>query len=64
MKEINIVAVCNFENGKIIPTVTATSKSEILNYYRNFIREKYVKVGILLVGAIIIGRWLWSDIKK
>jgi hypothetical protein len=37
MKETQIIAVCNFENGKIIPTLTATSKSEIINYYKDLI---------------------------
>ncbi len=43
--------------------MTATSKSEILNYYKNLIGEKYLKIGVLIVGAIVLGRMLWSDIK-
>lgn len=63
MKEIKILAVCNIEDGKIIPQVTATSKSEILNYYKELINQKYLTIGLLVVGTIGLGRWLWSDIK-
>jgi hypothetical protein len=32
MSDSRIIAVCRIEDGMIVPEVTATSKSEILNY--------------------------------
>lgn len=34
-----------------------------MNYYQGLIHEKYVKIGGLLIGTILLGRWFWSDIK-
>jgi len=44
--------------------VTAASKSEIINYFKERVHHKSLKVGILLLSIIIVGRWLWSDIKR
>lgn len=63
MRDTSILAVCNIEDGKIIPTVTAISKSQILTYFQSKVSKNYLKVAGFLILTIVIGRWLWSDIK-
>jgi hypothetical protein len=63
MRDTSILAVCRIEDGKIIPTVTALSKSQILTYFQNRVEKNYLKVAGFLILTIVIGRWLWSDIK-
>ena len=63
IRDTNIVAVCNIEDGRIIPTVTALSKSDILSFFQSRIQNNYMKVGGFLMMTIVMGRWLWSDIK-
>jgi hypothetical protein len=63
MRDTSIIAVCNIQDGKIVPTVTALSKSDILNYFKSKIALSYLKVAGYLIVTIVMGRWLWSDIK-
>jgi len=63
MKDLHIVAVCNFEKGKIIPTVTAASKSDIMNYLLKRIEGNYLKVAGFLVMSVVMLRWIWSDVR-
>ena len=63
MKDTHIVAVCTIEEGKIIPTVTAISKSDILTYFERKIQKNYLQVAGFLILSIVMARWLWSDIK-
>ena len=63
MKDTHIVALCTIQDGKIIPTVTALSKSDILTFFERKIEKNYLKVAGFLVVTIVMARWLWSDIK-
>lgn len=63
MREMHILAVCNFDNGKIIPTVTAVSKSDILHYFSKRIEGNYIKVAGFLVMTVVMLRWIWSDVR-
>ena len=64
MKNTYILAACTIEDGKIFPKVTAVSKSDILAYFQEKKMTNYCLVAMWLFGTIVIGRLLWSDIKR
>jgi len=37
MKDSKIIIACDIEDGKIIPSVTAASKSQIMAYFKEII---------------------------
>ena len=63
-RDLTILATCYVGNGKVTPEVTACTREQLTSFYNNQVRQRYAVVGILLLTSVVLGRWIWSGIKK
>ena len=63
-ENIPILATCEVGKGKITPEVTACTRDQLMSFYNTQVRQRYAIVGSLLLASIVLGRWIWSDVKK